>query len=184
MRHTHYILAGAAALALSPVIQATAAESSEGVQQVQANVAPTLELTVPADYYFGFLSVGDNESPAQDLFVQSNRPYSILVRGDRANMAHWLTGPGMYLPAAQCANCNRPGPGILLTPMEWKPEAGAYANISTQDVGIDSGLPSTGSVGATTRVRYRQEALFSDYTLNWNCCRYNIILTFTASQDI
>jgi hypothetical protein len=151
---------------------------------VQANVAPTLALTVPPDYHFGFLPIGAHESPPQDILVQSNQSYSVLVRADRTNMAHWVVGSGIYLPAAQCAFCNRPGPGLLLTPMEWKREGGAYADISTTDAPVDTALLPTGQVGTITHVRYRQAARFDDYTLNWNCCRYNITLTFTASQSI
>ncbi len=166
------ILSTAIALALTIMMGsfAYAATTGNGDQNVSANVAATLELSVPVDLDLGDLAIGQNESSDQAILVKSNVSYGIQLKGDRANMQDYSSG--VY------------GTITLATAFQWKESlSGAYTDISTVNAAIDSGVAPTPHAGTTTNVKYRQEAKFDDEPAAVGN-EYHIIMTFTATQGI
>jgi len=153
---------------------AYSASTSNGTQDISANVATAIEIKVPGALDMGNLDIGDYESPNQGILVISNASYGILIRGDRTNMTEYNAKVGKYVEK----------PKVLKNALQWKESSsGKYADISTKDATVASGLPKTGSGVATTKVKFKQTIIYEDELLEEGF-EYHIIITYTATVGI
>jgi len=154
---------------------AYSASTSNGTQDVKANIATAIEITVPGSLDMGNLDIGDYESADQGILVKSNSSYGVLIKADRTNMTEYDTSGGTYVASS---------PETLGSALQWKESSsGTYADISTTDATVASGLSKTGSSGTTTNAKFKQTVGYDDEPLETGY-EYHIIITYTATAGI
>lgn len=153
---------------------AAIADTQTGTQEVTAQVAHAIELTVPPSYDWGLLVIGENESDLQPVTVKSTAPYDLNIRADRTKLAEYDLAGGGYTAGGR----------ELQDVLQWKEASqGAYSPISTIDMPVLSAAPPTGSAGATTSIRFRQVVSYGDQALPEGMV-YRIVLTYTAMNTV
>lgn len=158
-------------LLLSP---AATADTQTGSQEITAQVAHAIELTVPASYDWGILVIGENESDLQGITVKSTAPYDLSIVADRTKLAEYDLSGGGYVVAGR----------ELQSVLQWKEaRSGSYSAISTVDTPVVIGALPTGSMGTTTSVRFRQIIGYGDQALPEGMT-YRIVLTYTAMNTV
>lgn len=156
---------------LSPTVTA---DTQVGHQEIIAQVAHAIELTVPMSYDWGMLTVGDNESSLQDIVIKSTAPYDLFVRADRTKLAEYHLANGSYVSGGR----------ELANPLQWKEVSkGAYADVDTIDSPIVTGAPPTGSNGTMSTIVFRQIVTYGDQSLPDGMV-YRMVLTYTAMNTV
>jgi hypothetical protein len=68
--------------------------------------------------------------------------------------------------------------------LQWKEASGTYADISTTDAVVKSGLAPTPNAGVTTNVVFKQSIDYGDKYLTYPQHVYKIVVTYTAIQNL
>jgi len=165
------VLAICIAALLSPDV---IADTQVGHQEIVAQVAHAIELTVPAAYDWGVLSIGENESSLQDIIVRSTAPYDLFIRADRTRLAEYDLASGHYVSGGR----------ELKDSLQWK-EASmeTYFYVDTIDLPVISGGSPTGSDGTVISLLFRQIVDYGDQALPDGLV-YRIVLTYTAMNTV
>ncbi len=153
------------------------AQATDGAAvSVTCRVLAALEASFPGAVDLGNLSAGSPAvvSAPQTVTVWSNAPWALSIRSDAddGRMREW-TGSAYVSPS----------PRSLSSPLEWRrQDAPGFAPISADDATVASGMPATGSTGASVAVLFRQAVSYDDGVLPDAGHSYRIEVTYTVAQ--